>query len=64
MPKMRISLSEKAGETKGQVGLEGPLSFGLEALALAIETLCADCKVDPVEFSRDLHLFIKKDMQS
>lgn len=63
MPRMRISLSEKAGEIKGQVGLEGPLSFALESLALAIETICEDCNADPVEFSHDLYLLIKKDTQ-
>lgn len=61
--KMGISLTENGEEIKGQVALDGPMSFALEALSLAIETLCKSAKIDPVEFSHDLHLWIKKDHQ-
>ena len=58
-PKLRISLTEKGGEIKGKIESEGPLYFTLESLALSIEKLAPD----PVDFARDLYLFIKKEAQ-
>ena len=58
MNKLRISLVEKNGEIRGTIQSEGDGVFRFEALALVIEKLAADLKVQPTELLNDLRRYI------
>jgi hypothetical protein len=56
--KMRVSLSEEAGEIKGIVSSTGTPLFILECLALIVETLAKDSGLPPDEVVRDLYSIV------
>lgn len=58
--RMRATFSEKAGEIKGTITLEGDCLFALECLALQVENIAAKINTTPEDVARDLYAVVTK----